>query len=116
MKFIVAMLLTASLSFISGVYFPWWGIAIASFITALLVHQLPFKAFLAGFLGLFLLWGVLAFIINVKNESILSARMGALFGIGNNPILLILVTGIVGGLVAGCAALPASYLRRSARQ
>jgi len=111
MKFIVALVLTALLSFIAGLHFPWWSIAIAAFIVALLIQQKSWKAFLAGFIGLLLLWSGLAFWIDVKNESILSARIGELFGIGNNSFLLILITGIIGGLVAGFAALSGSFLR-----
>ncbi|HZI53402.1 MAG TPA: hypothetical protein VFD56_06860, partial [Chitinophagaceae bacterium] len=89
MKFIVALILTALLSFIAGLYFPWWSIAIAAFITALLIYQRSWKAFLAGFIGLLLLWSGLALWIDIKNESILSARISQLFGIGSNSYLLI---------------------------
>jgi hypothetical protein len=36
MKFTVALIVTALLSFIGCMYFPWWTIAVAAFITALL--------------------------------------------------------------------------------
>jgi len=113
MKFIVALILTALLSFIAGLYLPWWGIAVAAFITALLIYQKSGKAFLAGFIGLLLLWSGLALWIDIKNESILSARISQLFGIGNNSLLLIVITGIVGGFVAGFAAMTGSFLRGS---
>ncbi|MEO8406340.1 MAG: hypothetical protein ABI480_17150 [Chitinophagaceae bacterium] len=113
MKFFVALILTAMLAFISAFYFDWWIIAVASFVTALLIHQKPWKAFLAGFLGLFLLWGILAEWIDSKNESILSGKISQLLGIGNNPFLLVLITAFIGGLVAGLAALSGSYLRKT---
>jgi hypothetical protein len=111
MKFIAALIVTALLSFIGCLYYPWWSIAIAAFIAALLIHQRSWKAFLAGFIALLLLWGGLAFWIDIKNESILSARISQLMGIGNNPLLLIVITGIIGGLVGGFAAMSASFLR-----
>ena len=113
MKFLVALIATIVLSFIAGLYFPWWSIAVTAFIVALLVHQKAWKAFLAGFLGLFLLWAALAGWIDMKNEHILSARIGELLGIGHNSLLLVLITALVGGLVAGFAALSGSYLRSS---
>ena len=91
MKFIAALIITALLSFIAGLYLPWWSIAIAAFIVALLVYQNAGMAFLSGFSGLFLLWSGLAFWIDNGNDSILSARIGELLGIGNNPFLLILL-------------------------
>ena len=111
MKFLAALLVTALLSFIAGLYLPWWGIAIAAFIVALLVHQKAWKAFVSAFSALLLLWSGLAWWINVKNENILSARIGELLGIGNNPFLLISITAIIGALVAGFAAMSGSFLR-----
>ncbi|HMR92902.1 MAG TPA: hypothetical protein PKC69_11325 [Chitinophagaceae bacterium] len=111
MKFLIALLLTAFLSFISGIYLPWWGIAIAALLSSLLVRQRSFPSFLAGFLGVFLLWVALSAWIDSKNNSILSARIGELLGVGDNSFLLILITGLAGGLVAGFAALTGSYLR-----
>lgn len=113
MKFLAALVLTLLLSFITGLYLPWWGIAIAAFIVALIVYQKAGMAFLSSFLGLVFLWCGLAFWIDSGNESILSARIGELLGIGNNPFLLIIITGVVGGLVAGFAAMSGSFLRSS---
>lgn len=111
MKFLAALILTVLLSFIAGLYLPWWGIVIAAFIVALIVYQKAGMAFLSAFSGLLLLWSGLSFWIDAKNESIFSAKIGVLLGIGNNPFLLILITGIVGGLVAGFAAMSGSFLR-----
>lgn len=113
MKFIVATLLSALLSFVLGLYFPWWSIAIAAFLVAALLPQKPWKAFLSGFLGLFILWGGLAWWIDSRNEGILSKRIAELLQLGNNTFLLIIITGLVGALVAGFAASSGSYLRRS---
>ncbi len=112
MKFIVAILLTAALAFVSGLYLPWWAIAIAAFIVALLVQQKPGKAWFAGFLGVFILWVVLAWMKDAPNDSLLSGKIGELLGIGNNPVLLMIITGFIGGLVAAFGALTASFLRK----
>ncbi len=111
MKFFSALLLTALLSFIGGIYFPWWTIAVAAFIAGIVVKQKPFTAFLASFLGVFLLWSLLAWWMDTENASLLSGKIGQLLGIGSNSFLLISITGVVGGLVGGFAALTASFLR-----
>ncbi|MBK9380364.1 MAG: hypothetical protein IPN39_03465 [Chitinophagaceae bacterium] len=117
MKFITAIILTALLAFISGLlsFSPWWGFAVTSLFVALLVHQKAGKAFLAGFLGLFLLWGGLAWWIDMKNNGVLSQKIASVLPLGGNSILLIVVTGVAGGLVAGFAAMSGSYLRSSAK-
>ena len=110
MKFFAALIITALLSFIAGLYLPWWGIAIASFIAATCVYQKAGFAFLSAFFSLLLLWSGLALWIDIANESILSSRISELLGIGHNSFLLILITGVVGGLVAGFAAMSGSFL------
>lgn len=111
MRFILATLLTATLSFLAGLYMPWWSIAVVSFLVALLVKQRYGLAFISGFLGIFLLWGILAFWIDVKNNGVLSHKIAQLFPLGDSSVLLILVTGLVGGLVGGFAAMSGSTLR-----
>jgi hypothetical protein len=113
MKFITAVLLTALLAFAGGLWLGWWVIAIAAFLIAILVHQKAGKAFASGFVGIFLLWGALAWWIDMKNESILSKKIAEVLPLWGSSFLLILVTAIIGGLVAGMGALSGSYLRSS---
>lgn len=115
MKFLAATILTALLAFISGLFLPWWGIAITSLLVALLVHQKAGKAFLAGMLGVFILWAGMAWWIDMKNNGVLSKKVATVLPLGGNAILLILLTGIIGGLVAGMAALSGSFLRASSK-
>jgi hypothetical protein len=117
MKLITAIILTALTGFIAGVlsFSPWWGFAITSLLVAVLVHQKAGKAFLAGFLGIFLLWAGLAWWIDMKNNGILSHKIAQILPLSGNSLLLIIVTGVVGGLVAGFAAMSGSYLRASTR-
>jgi len=74
-RYITAVLLTSLLSFISGLYLPWWGIAIAAFAVGVMVPQRPFYAFLSGFIGVFLLWEILTWWIDSKNNGILSQKI-----------------------------------------
>ena len=111
MKFIVSVLLIALLSFAIGLYLPWWTIAVVAFIVTALIHQRPLRAFLAGFIALFLLWGVLAFIVDISNQHILSQKIAHVLPLGGSYILLIVVTGFIGGLVGAFGALSGSYLR-----
>lgn len=111
MKFFAALIVTALLAFIAGIYLPWWSIAVVAFVVAVLVHQKAGKAFLAGFLALFLLWGGLAWWIDQQNQHILSKRIAAVLPLGGSSLMLILVTAFIGALVAGMGALSGSFLR-----
>ena len=111
MKFIVSTFLTAILSFIGGLYMQWWSLALAAFLVAILIHQRSGKAFLSGFLGVFILWAGLAWWIDIKNEGVLSKRIAELFSLGGSSTLIILVSALIGALVAGLAAVSGSFLR-----
>jgi hypothetical protein len=111
MKLLVAIILTALLSFVAGLYLPWWSITIAAFIAVLLIPLKSVRAFLAGFLGVFILWFLLALWIDVKNEHILSKKIAEIFPLGGSSVAIILVTAFIGGLVGGLGALSASFLR-----
>ena len=113
MKFFVAIIITALLAFISGLFLPWWCMAITSLLVAILVHQQAGKAFLCGLLGVFILWAGLAWWIDMKNNGVLSVKIAKVLPLGGSSIALILVTGLIGGLVAGMAAMSGSYLRSS---
>ena len=111
MKLLVAIILTALLSFVAGLYLPWWSVAIAAFISVLLIPLRSSRAFLAGFLGVFILWFLLALWIDVKNQGILSRKVAQIFPLAGSSFLIILVTAIIGAVVGGFAALSGSYLR-----
>ena len=115
MKFLTATFLTALLAFISGLFLPWWGMAITSLLVAVLIHQKAGKAFLAGLLGVFLLWAGLAWWIDMKNNGVLSTKIASILPLGGNSLVLVAVTGLIGGLVAGLAALSGSFLRSTSK-
>src|ERR1700704_5714823 len=112
LKYILSILVTSLMAFVSGIYLPWWGIAIAAFLVSAAIPQKPAFSFLSGFLGVFLLWEVLAWWIDNKNNGILSQKISDLLGLGGSSVLLIVITSIIGGLVAGFAALSGTYMRR----
>ena len=113
MKLIVSILLIALLGFVAGIFLPWWTIAPAAFLVSALIPQRPGIAFLSGFIAIFLLWGLLAWSIDTANGSILSVKIAEIMHLGASPMLLILVTALVGALVGGGASLSASFLKKT---
>ena len=113
MKFFISLILTALLAFAFCLFLPWWSIAIAAFIVAVLIPQKPGKAFYTAFIALLLLWGGLSFWMSNNNHHVLAHKISQLILKLDNPMLLILITALIGALVAGFAALAGSYLRKS---
>lgn len=110
MKAVISTFLIILLSFVACLYFPWWSIAIVAFIVSALIRQRPVISFLGGFVGLFLLWSILSFYISISNDHILAHRISPLIITNDSPFLLVLTTGLIGGIVGGFAALTGSYI------
>ena len=110
-KFLFAAISTALLAYAVGIFLPWWSVALAGFVAGVWLLQKPAAAFLSGFFAVFLLWAGFAFFRSQLNDDILATRFAQLILKSDNPLLLILLTGFIGGLTAGLGALSGSLGR-----
>lgn len=111
MKIIVAAILTILLAFASGIYLPWWSLAIAAFIVYALIPVKPGWAFLSAFLAAFLLWGGMAWVVSTNNDHILAHRISQVVLKKDDPVMLTLITALIGAVVAGFAGLTGRLFR-----
>jgi hypothetical protein len=112
MKFVIQIVAIIVLALVLELFMPWWSIAIAAFIIG---YVLKSKAnFLAGLLGIALLWALKAWILDSSAAAPLAERVAAIFSL--TTITLILVTAIIGGLVGGFAAMAGASLRKEKRR
>jgi hypothetical protein len=112
MKFGISILLTALLSYVAGLYLPWWTIAVVALLVAVLIPQPPLRSFLAGFIALFLLWWVLSFSISSGNGHLLAKKTALMVLKSPSPKLLTLLAAFLGATVAGFGALTGSYFKK----
>ncbi|MEM6628612.1 MAG: hypothetical protein AAF694_03025 [Bacteroidota bacterium] len=130
MKFLFRLLSIMGLSAIFQLYFPFWIIGVIAFLVGIAFAQRQRRwafskrkkqqsfSFWAGFLAIFILWGLIAWIFDMKNDSILSTRMaGMLFsGLSDTlsasikPFVLICLTSMIGGLLAGFSSMAGNAL------
>lgn len=82
---------------------PWWAIALVAFILGALLGKTQVHAFGSGFLAIFVLWTIQAFLHFTANDGILASRMGTLLG-GVPGALMPWITGLIGGIVGGLSA------------
>ena len=108
----VLILITA---YLLNLFLPWWSIAIPGLIFGYFLNEKPFSSFGWGFLALFLLWGGQALYIHLANDAILSSRIAEMLQLGS-PLLVVLITGLLGGLVSGLAALTGSLVKETPRK
>jgi hypothetical protein len=103
-------IIVAVVALVLQLFLPWWSIAVAGFAYGVLFRQKWGKAFFGGFLGIFLLWGVMASYITYVNDGLLAGRLASLFSLPNGW-LAVLATALTGGLVGGISAIAGNLLR-----
>lgn len=113
MKFTIQIMAIALLAFILELFLPWYCIAIASFTMGYLLRS---KAnFMAGFLGIGLLWLFKAWIMDASSTTNLADKVAHIFPLGHKGLLFLLMS-VLGGLVGGFASLTGSLLRKDKRE
>ena len=105
MKMTKNFIATIVLAYLLSMVLPWWSIMLASFITAILFRLKKSAVFFIPFLAITLLWIVNAYWLSSTNDFILSQKISELLKLGENAYVLILISGLVGGIAAGIAAI-----------
>src|SRR5688572_27389698 len=101
MKFVLQLILIALLAYLLEFFLPWYALAIAAFAVSLAVQSK--SNFLAGFLGIGLLWFIAAWVIDSNSASGLAERVAQILPV-QNKILLMLLGAILAALIGGFAA------------
>lgn len=101
MKNILAFVVTVVIAYFITQFGAWYMVAISGFVGGLITRK-PFRGFLVAFLAVTSLWLVQFWLLSAASPSNLPDRMGALIGVGSR-LTLMLVSALIGGLVAGSA-------------
>lgn len=109
MRFPVQVFVIVVAGFFLELFFPWWSVAIAAFFGGIL---LPTRFnFLAGFLGVGVLWIGKALISDLSSQSDLADRVARIFMLHNKTLLLLFIFLLI-GTVGGFAAMSGGALRK----
>ncbi len=109
MKFFIQLILVTLFTYLAQLVAPWWGVFLAAGIAGMVVRGKGIATFAAGLLGVALLWGGQLYFIDAANESILSTKVAAIFGL-SSPFMLMLAASLIGGLAGGFSALTGKLL------
>ncbi|MEQ9404530.1 MAG: hypothetical protein RIM99_13130 [Cyclobacteriaceae bacterium] len=110
MKLIIRIILIGALTYFLSPFLHWWtGMVVAMVVCALSPSTL-LNAFVAGFLGVGLVWLGSAWVLDVANESAFSSVIVQLFPI-EDPVLLVLLAGLIGGISGGLAGTTGASFR-----
>lgn len=108
MIFLLILVISLLLQF----FLPWWIIGLVAFGIAFWKAQRAGQAFASGFGAIFILWVAMGLIRSIPNDNLLANRIGEMLMLPANSfnwIIVLVVTGIIGGLVGGLSALAGFY-------
>lgn len=111
MKYLLYVLAIIIIGYLGHLFLPWWSIVLVAGLVGLFTKFSGIRAFAIGFLGVALLWGVYAGLLNAQNEGIIASRLAALLG-DMSPAGLIGITTLLGGLLGGMATLTGNLGRK----
>ena len=104
-SYIIQIILIAGITFILGmVQLPWWIGGLVALVIACVFSLDTGKAFIIGFVALFLLWLICSMTMDAGNDGLLSTKIAELIKLPNRWILIFL-TGLIGGITGGLGAL-----------
>ena len=110
MKLVLRILLIGIITYFLSPYFEWWTGMAAALLVCFFLPSSFFNAFIAGFLGVGLVWMGLAWALDTDNNSVFSGIIVQFFPL-EDPLFLILGTGLVGGLSGGMAGTTGTSFR-----
>lgn len=111
MKLILRIILIGAITYFLSALTFWWIGMLAAFIVCFLLPASGLIAFISGFLGAGLVWMGHAWTLDVANEGRFSSMIIELFPL-NDPFMLIVASGLIGGLSAGFAAISGTSFRK----
>ena len=109
MKFFIQFILIALFTFVAQYFFPWWAVFIVAAFVGIIITNTGWQVFLAGFLGIGLLWFIQVSLIDATNQGLLSSQISELFQLPSS-LTLRLITALIGGLCGGFGALTGKLL------
>tara|TARA_R110001583_G_scaffold193521_1_gene362140 strand:- start:63 stop:416 length:354 start_codon:yes stop_codon:yes gene_type:complete len=101
----INFILTILVAIIVSQFLPWWSVMISAFLTSIFLSLKKSAVFFVPFLAIALLWMVHAFYLSNANNFVLAKKIAVLLPLNGNITLLILITGIIGGIAAGASAI-----------
>jgi hypothetical protein len=115
MRFISSTILISFVASIASFFLPWWSLAIAAFLVALVFRLKAMAAFVSGFLGILIYWLPMILFRDINNHHLLSGRMALVVLKQPNSALFIVLCTVMGCLLGGLASLSGSLFVKPAK-
>ncbi|AXT19534.1 hypothetical protein D7030_10300 [Flavobacteriaceae bacterium AU392] len=111
-RIIKSFVLTLILAILLSQFLPWWSVMLASFISGFSISLKKASVFFTPFLSIAVFWMGYAWYLGSNNDFILAKKIAVLLPLNGNSVLLLLITGIIGGVAAGMSGFFATECRK----
>jgi len=109
MQIFFQILVTSLLSYMLQKFLPPLVVMPCAALAVIFTQNKHSSAFLGGFVAVSILWMYKAMVIDIHTKSVLSLKVAAVLGF-RDPVWLILLTGLVGGLLGGFGAMSGQHI------
>jgi hypothetical protein len=99
-------------SFLLQMVLPWWLVIVISFATCGILGKTAKISFWHPFFAILCLWIGMALLKSIPNQHILATRIAEMLKVQFWPLVL-LITGLLGGLVAGISGFCGYHFRKA---
>lgn len=97
------------LTWFLNLFLPWWSAVLPAIVIGMWLLDGAFKAFFTGLAAGGSAWLIQALYVHIANDGILTGRIAEVMQVGS-PLLVLLFTFIIGGLVGGTGTLAGFHL------
>lgn len=99
-------------SFLLQLIAPWWIVTVVAFITCGILGKTGKTSLWSSFTAIFILWISVALYKSIPNEHLLASRVGDMLMV-KSWILVLILTGVLGGFVAAISGLCGFHFRKT---
>ena len=102
-------------AFLLQLLLPWWIIVIITFLTCAVLGKNAKIALWSPFLAITILWTSMALYSSIPNQHLIAGRVAEMLGV-DSWILVLLITALLGGFVAGLSGFCGYHFRKAVLQ
>lgn len=111
MNLMIRITVIAIVGAVLQTFWPWWTCILVAMVVEMLLGRKDGTSFFSGFYGVALPWMALSAYIDVTSDSLLTLQVLRLFKLPEFSVVLIIITGLLGGLVAGLGSVTGGWIR-----
>ena len=98
------------LTWFLNLFLPWWSVLLPALVIGMWLLNGAFKAFFTGLAAGGAAWLIQALYVHIANDGILAGRIAEVMQVGS-PLLVLLFTFVIGGILSGTGTLVGYHFR-----